>query len=265
MKSHEERTKDLEGIASTKWISGTNVPTADGQVLVIAETAGGTVIDTGMFYNSHLTDTLIVIGVPASMPADGITKVVVFVSGYDFNGNPVIGGTTFKADATYLNVQGGSLEDGCYSASDRVKITSVILQVDNSLTGGNDDGIGAYDVVYYWTCSGAVSSFTVILTTGFTYRGNSAINGGASASPGETVYYSVTIKDRFGNPLGDHTLNMIASGGTVSGATQETDGYGEANGFIWTAPATAGDYTITVTDTDPRGGIVLTKTVTVEE
>jgi len=265
MKSHEERTKDMEGMACTKWIAGTNVPTADGRVLIIAETAGGTVIDTGMFYNSHITDTLIVTNVPSSMPADGITKAVVYVTGLDFNSNPVIGGTIFNADATYLNVTGGTLEDGCYSSSDRVKITSVTLQTDNSLTGGNDDGIGAYDVVYYWTCSGAISSFTVALTTGFAYRGNCSINGQTSASPGETVYYSVTIKDRFGNPLGDHTLNMVASGGVVVGASQETDGYGEANGFIWTAPATAGDYTITVNDTDPRGGIVLTKTVSVEE
>jgi len=265
MKSHEERTRDLEGIASTKWISGTNVPTADGQVLVIAETAGGTVIDTSMFYNSHIPDTLIIFGVPASMPADGITKAIVFVSGWDFNGNPVIGGTTFEADATYLNVTGGSLEDGCYSSSDRVKITSVTLQVDNSLTGGNDDGIGAYDVVYYWSGAWAISTFNVALTTSDAYRDDCTINGASSASPGETVYYSVTIKDRSGNPLGDHTLNMIASGGVVSGATQETDGYGEASGFIWTAPATPATYTITVTDTDPRGGgITLTKTVTVE-
>jgi hypothetical protein len=265
MKSHEERTFDLEGIAYTKWISGTNVPTADGRVLVIAETAGGTVADTGMFFNSHIPDTLIVIGVPASMPADGQSKAVVFVSGYDFNGNPVIGGTTFKADALFLNVTGGSMEDGCYSSSDRIKITSVILKTDNSLTGGNDDGIGAYDVVLYWSGAGALSSFDVILTTGNAYRGNSNINGLATVNPGEEVYYSVTIQDRFGNPLGDHTINMTATGGTISGATQETDGYGEANGFIWTAPVTPITYTITASDTDPRGGIVLTKSVTVKE
>jgi len=264
MKSHEERTKDLEGIASTKWISGTNVATADGQVLVIAETAGGTVVDTGMFFNSHIPDTLVVTGVPSSMPANGATKAVVYVTGLDFNGNPVVGGTSFEADATYLKVQGGSLEDGCYSASARVKITSATLQEDHSLTGGNDDGIGAYDVVYYWSGASAFSAFNVTLTTGNAYSGNCAINGASSAALGEAVYYSVTIKDRFNNPLGDHTLNMVASGGVVTGATQETDGYGEANGFIWTAPAVAGDYTITVTDTDPRGGITLSKTVSVE-
>jgi adhesin/invasin len=264
MKSHEERTKDHEGTATTYWIAGTNVPSADGRVLVIAETAGGTVVDTGMFFNTHIPDTLIVTGVPASMPADGVTEAVVYVTGLDLNGNPVIGGTTFEADAFYLVVQGGTLDDGCYTSSDRVKIGSVTLLTDNSLTGGNDDGIGAHDVIYYWS-GAALSTFNVALTTGTAYRGNSGINGLSSVTVGETVYYSVTIKDRFGNPLGDHTLNMTATGGVVTGATQETDSYGEANGFVWTAPDVAGDYTIIVTDTDPRGGIVLTKKVTVQD
>ncbi|MFH1372985.1 MAG: hypothetical protein ABII79_04240 [bacterium] len=264
MKSHEERTRDLEGIAKTLWISGTNVGTADGRVLVIAETAGGTVADTGMFYNSHVPDTLIVSGIPASMPANGISKAVVYVTGLDLNGNPVIDGTAFKADATYLNVEAGTLTDGCYTSSDRVKITSTILLTDESTPGGNDDGIGAYDVIYYWSGS-AISTYNVTLTTDYAYRGNCLINGLASVMPGDVVYYSVSIKDRYGCPLGDHTLVMTASAGTVSGATQDTDSYGEAEGFVWTAPATPLTYTLTVTDTDPRGGIVLSKSVTVQE
>ncbi len=267
MKSHEERTQDLEGIAKTLWISGTNVGSADGRVVIIAETAGGTVADTSMFYNSHVPDTLIVSGIPASMPANGISKAVVYVTGLDLNGNPVIDGTAFKADATYLNVEAGALTDGCYMSSDRVKITSTILLTDESMPGGNDDGIGAYDVIYYWS-GAAISIYNVTLTTGYAYRGNCLIDGLASVMPGDVVYYSVRIMDRFGCPLGDHTVVMTASGGTLSGATQETDSYGEANGFVWTAPSpgTTVTYTITATDTDPRGGgIVLTKSVTVQE
>ncbi|HWR84196.1 MAG TPA: hypothetical protein VN285_12920 [Candidatus Deferrimicrobium sp.] len=264
MKSHEARTKKLEGVAETWWISGTNVPSADGRVLIICETAGGTVRDTGMFFNTHIPETLVVTGVPASMPADGLTKAIVYVSGYDLNWNPVIGGTIFDADARLLQAQGGILQDGCYSASARVKITSVTLKVDESTPGGNDDGIGASDFVSYWSGSSAVSRFNILLTTGFAYSGASLINGNASVMTGEVVTFSVSIRDRFGNPLGDHTLNMTASAGVVSGATQETDSYGEANGFRWTAPGTEGTYTITVTDTDPRGGIVLTKQVTVK-
>jgi len=258
MKSHENRTKDLEGIANTKWISGTNVVTADGRVWIYCETAGGTVKDSSLFFNTHITDTLIVTGVPASMPADGTSKALVTVTGLDLNGNPVIGGTAFEAVANFLQVQGGSLDDGCYSSNDRVKITSVVLKTDNSMNGIADDGIGAVDIITYWS-QAATSSYSITLTTGFAYLGNSRINGQASASLGEVITYNVTIADRFGNPLGDHSLVMTASGGTVSNGTQTTDSYGEANGFVWTAPGGAGSFTITVTDNDPRGGIVLTK------
>ncbi|MFQ5453077.1 MAG: hypothetical protein ACE5D6_02695, partial [Candidatus Zixiibacteriota bacterium] len=58
MKSHEARTKDLEGVATTIWISGNNVTTADGFVYIYAETSGGTVADTSMFFNTHFPDTL---------------------------------------------------------------------------------------------------------------------------------------------------------------------------------------------------------------
>jgi hypothetical protein len=56
---------------------------------------------------------------------------------------------------------------------------------------------------------------------------------------------------------------MSATGGVVTGASQETNSYGEAYGFRWTAPAAAGTHTITITDTDPLGGIVLQVNVTV--
>jgi len=264
MKSHEERTKDMEGTATTVWISGNNVPDADGDVYIYAETAGGTVADTSMFFNSFYPDTLIVTGVPSSMPADGTSKATVVVIGLDINNNPVIDQTMFKADANYLTVQGGSLSDGCYSSSATVKIASQTLKVDHSTPGGNDDGIGAYDQVVYYSGASAFSYFTVALTTGIAYSGNSIINASSSVTPNEMVNISAIIKDRFGNPLGDHTLNMTASDGTVTGATQETNSYGEASGFVWTAPATAGSVTITIVDTDPRGGVVLTKTISVQ-
>jgi len=264
MKSHEARTMELEGTVSTIWISGNNVATADGRVYIYAETAGGTVADTSMFFNTHYPDTLIVTGVPASMLADGKTKATVMVDALDLNDNPVVGGTKFKADANYLLVEGGTLENGCYGASAMVKITSATLDVDNSLTGANDDGIGAHDNVIYYSGGTAASYFTVALTTGFAYSGNSSITSVSTATLGESVSISATIRDRFGNPLGDHTLNMTASAGSVSGATQETNGYGEANGFVWTAPGAATSVTITISDTDPRGGIFLTTTINVE-
>ncbi|MDX9857320.1 MAG: hypothetical protein RBT76_05995 [candidate division Zixibacteria bacterium] len=264
MKSHEERTMDHEGIAKSVWFSGNNVATADGRVWIYAETAGGTVLDSSLFFNSWHTDTLIVTGVPASIFADGNTEYVVYVVGLDVNGNPVDDGTTFDGEGLYVDVTGGTLSDGCVTASARVKVKSQTLDMDYSTTGGNDNGIGAVGLVQYWAFGSSVTSIPVTIQTGNAYSGTSVLSGVSSAAPGEVVNLSASIKDRWGNPLGDHTLNMTASGGAVSGASQETDAYGEANGFVWTAPAGAGDYTITVTDTDPRGGIILSTTVTVE-
>lgn len=264
MMSHMARTRERQGIANSIWFSGNNVPTADGRVWIYAETAGGTVRDSSWFFNSWLPDTLIVTGMPATVYADGSSEYVLYVIGLDVNGHPVEDGTTFEADAVYVDVNSGTLEDGCVTAAARIKMRARTLDIDRSVTGGNDDGIGATDVVQFWSGGTAFTAIPITVLTGNAYTGTSALTGINSASPGEVVNLSASIKDRWGNPLADHTLNMTASGGTVSGATQETDAYGEANGFVWTAPAGAGDYTITVTDTDPRGGIVLSTTITVE-
>ena len=264
MKSHEERTEELEGIAYTKWFAGNNVPTANGRVWIYAETAGGTVVDSSMFYNSHWPDTLICTGVPASILADGKSKYYVWVDGLDLNDNPVEGGTSFEADALLLSVSGGMLQNGCYAASDRVEISSKLLELDASLTGGNDDGIGAYDWVTYWHPAGAVSTFQVALTTVNAYAGSSTLQKQGSPGAGETAYFTATIKDRFGNPLGDHTLTISPPSGAAVPSSVNTNAYGEAI-FSWVVPVVSGDYTIIVQDTDPRGGIVLSVTITVEE
>jgi hypothetical protein len=266
MVSHQGRTKDGQGIATSTWIAGNNVGSADGQVYFYAETAGGTVADTCMFYNSHYPDTLIVVGMPTTILADGKSEVTVGVIGLDLNGNPVVGGTQFDGEANYLSVGGGVLEDGCYSSSDRVKIYSALLDLDYSrdLVTGNDDGVGAIDYVEYRYADLTKSSFACSLMTGPAYGGNSSITGPTSAKPGEQIRFSATIKDRWGNPLADHTLQMTATGGVVTGGSQESDPYGEAYGFIWTAPALEDSYNIVITDTDPRGsGLVLSVNVAV--
>jgi len=263
IKATEGRTVSHEGVVSTKWVSTGSPIDGDGIVQFWAETAGGTVADTAFFYNTWLPDTLMVTGVPATMVLDGKTEVKVWVTAIDFHDLPVVAGTSFEGEANYLKVTGGAFNDGCNVAWDRVTITSTTLDFDYSAPGGNDDGIGAIDYVSYYTGISAISTYQVILTTGYAYRGNSNINGPSTVFTGDQIDLSATIADRWGNPLADHTLTMTANGGTVSGATQETDQYGEASGFRWTAPGGEGSFTITVTDTDPRGGVVLTKTVSV--
>ena len=268
MKAYEERTKDHEGIATTKWISGSDDPAANGRVVIYAETAGGTVVDSSSFFNTYVPDSITAVGMPASMTADGTSKAIVTVRAVDLNGNPVIGGIAYKAEASYVTVSAGTFRDGCFSSSDRSTITSKTLDVDGSrnLGTGNDDGIGGYDIVTFYTNT-AAGSYTLALLTGFAYAGNSALSGPASAASGEQISLSANIRDRWGNPLADHTLVLTAAAGAVTGGTQETDTYGDAYGFKWTAPADTllrGDYNLTLNDTDPRGGIIKTLKVTVK-
>jgi len=264
MKSHENRTQNDEGIAHTIWLSGNNVPTADGIVLIMAETAGGTVADTSFFYNSHTAINIFATSIPASIPADDNTKYVITVTGLDLNGNFVEGGTEMKASAQFVDVTFENLQNGCGTSSMSSEINSNTLTTDASLTGANDDGIGAIDQITYWSPGGGSVTYPMTITTGVAYRITSELQGQANAFPGEIVSLYAVIRDRFSNPLGDHTLVMTATGGTVQNATEETNEYGEANGFIWIAPNVAGTATITVQDTDPRGGFTLTAGVIIE-
>jgi hypothetical protein len=264
MKSHEERTGDHEGIARTIWISGNNVATANGIVEVYAETAGGTVADTTFFFNSHVPNFMSVTNWQTTLDADGSSKFYCWVSAVDLNGNLVIGGTPFRADANFVGVAGGSFEDGCYSASDRVQVTSKTLDKDWSMTGGQDDGVGAIDNVTFWYDYATGVTQVCSLMTGPAYIDNSKLDIAATATIGETLPIKINVADRYGNPLGDHTLTLVESGGTLVGNTVSTDAFGVATGSSWTATG-LGTFTITATDTDPRGGgMVLTAKVKVE-
>ncbi len=264
MKSHELRTRDHEGIATSVWFSGYDDPSADGIVMIMAETAGGTVADTSFFINSHVPVNIFSNNMPASMPADNDSKVFVDVIGLDLNGNFVIGGIELNGRAGILGVSSGVLENGCTSSEVEITIFSNTLSKDKSLTGANDDGIGAIDVVTFSSPGGGSVSYNVTITTDDAYLQNCILTAPATAFPGEIVNISVLIKDRFNNPLGDHTLIMTATAGTVANGTQETNAYGEASGFLWTAPGAAEKVTITIQDTDPRGGFTFTQGVDVQ-
>ena len=264
MISHMKRTQDHEGVAYTEWISGNNVDTANGIVVIIAETSGGTVADTGFFFNSGPTQSLQVVPPPpTSINASDGAKFVISILGSDINGNFPINGTIVTTEANFLKTGTGLLSDGCGGASCTIELKSIALDMDYSVTGGNDDGIGAVDSVVIRSGYGT-QTFNINLATGFTSRSGSIVAAPSSVDTGKTIDVSVAIVDRWGNPLGDHTLNMTATSGTVLSATHESDAYGEAFGFRWRAPLTAGTQTLYITDTDPRGGgVVLSANITV--
>jgi hypothetical protein len=262
MKSHEKRTENHNGIATSVWYSGNNVDTADGIVKVIVETSGGTVTDTSWFYNTGPCAYVEIPTYTTSLYADGRSKFEALVQGWDVNHNPMPNGTAVNARANFLSAKEGNLADGCNTSSAVLEVSSAQLDQDYSMTGGNDNGVGAIDLVSY-RVGFATASFPCSLLTGGASRTTSSIVGPSSIDTNKTVDLAATIKDRWSNPLGDHTLVMTATGGTITGATQETNSYGEAYGFRWRAPLTAGTHTITITDTDPRGGVVLQVNVTV--
>ena len=267
MKSHEVRTEELEGVAYTEWISGNNVATADGIVYVYAETAGGTVACTTFFYNSSPYFTPWAVPDAFNLQADGLSTKDVTILALDENGNFMVDGTTIDFDGgAYLSIDNATLKDGFTSCQDNIKVSSSgTLDTDNSLTGGNDDGIGRVVAIVGEAAGGGITSmFTVTLTTGTAYYENCEMSCEANVAAGTDLQVRAVIQDRWGNPLGDHTLILTASAGSVSNGTQETNTYGEAFDFTFTAPGAAGNVVLTIEDTDPRGGVVLTKSVTVE-
>ena len=264
MKSHEVRTTDLEGRATSKWISNPIPETADGQVWIYAETDGGTVRDSSFFWNTWAPAVLTVNGLAASVPADGKSKLYFTITAVDLNGHPVIEGTKYTVKADPLSGADGTFQDGCAIAWDEGEIVSVILDEDLSMPGPTDDGIGAVVTISFRSGFATTSTHVVNVTTGSSYTKASNIDCQSTAGWGESVAITVTIKDYYNNPLGDHTLNLTASAGSVSGATQTTNSHGEAGTFFWTAPNADLTATIMITDTDPRGGsLVLTKQITV--
>ncbi len=260
--SHQARTMEGNGKAYSMWFSGSEDPAADGIVWIYAETSGGTVRDSSWFYNSHVPFTISVGGWQDILQADGASKFFAWIGAVDLNGNPVVGGTPFKADAGILAVSGGAFQDGCNGSADRVQVLSRTLEEDASMNGVSDDGIGAVDNVTYWHAGGAGLSLVCSLTTGYAHAGMSSVSGESSVAPGVSIFLTCTIVDRFGNPLGDHVLNLTEDGTPVG--TLRTNNYGETPTLEWTAPMVDGDYYVRVDDTDPRGDITLIHKVTVK-
>ena len=274
VKSHEERTQEWEGIAKSLWFSGQNgyngIP-ADGRVWIYAETAGGTVVDSVMFYNSGPIGSITAYNIPASLPADGISTASILVEGLDINGNPVPDATVFRVDVSpggVLSITDGSFADGCHYSTCVSEIVSNVLSRDYSLTGADDDGIGAVVTFTYSDPSGSLAEpYTLNLTTTTASRKLSTIDvDPLTADYNQKIYITIEIEDSWGNPLGDHTINLTATAGALASATAETDANGEAT-FILTAPNVSSgveEIFIVATDTDPLGNsLELTKKITI--
>lgn len=267
-------TKDSTGVAEVVFRTG--YPQDDGIVWVKAETSGGTVAESTFFFNSGLPASVNILMSPQSLTANGASKATIWSDVRDVNDNFVIDGTTVKNIAQYGTAGTGGTTDGCHASIYEDTYTAPILDQDFSMTGGVDNGIGAIDVIT--SRSGFTSSAvvcTLLTSSSFYQKSSIALNSGTIPYDATGVPIRVIIKDRYGNPLGDHSLEATISAGTLVGGTgtQKTNTYGEAFGFLFNAPTapppdTTGNIPntpalITVTDNDPRGGgLVLTAKIT---
>jgi hypothetical protein len=84
--------------------------------------------------------------------------------------------------------------------------------------------------------------------------------------PGDLSYFTITVKDAWGNPLGGHRLTITATGGGIT-AGGVTDSYGVVGGLSFVAPAAPTTVYVEVRDMDPArsGNMILRKAVTIAD
>lgn len=247
------------GLAESVYHSGD--PRNDGIAYIYASTSGGTVADTMCIIVSGPPCHVEFLNYPSSLMADGASEGDVVVQVLDLNRNFVVGGSTVDMEATWGKVESGHTRDGVNGSILETKLTSQVLPADYSPVSP-DDGIGA--MVTLEAKSGwAADWVTVPFLTGPAYSKNCEIDMITSVPYGGNTPIEVIIRDRYNNPLAGHQLTASVFGSDIAGATQITDAYGVAAGFIFiaTADTTVKSALVGIYDSDPRGEIALSKTV----
>jgi hypothetical protein len=256
------------GTASSTWHSGK--PINDGYVWYWAETAGGTVADTSYFYQSCAPVYGTFLTWPDTLLADNKDKGEVVIDVRDINGVFVEGGTIVEVESDIGTINDGLTVDGCHSSVYVGDFVAGVLDRDYKVTIP-DDGIGAIATITARSGGffGFNGSVQVVLRTGTAYSKTSIIDVPTTMVFGTNAPIEIQIKDRWGNPLGGHLINVSCnSGGTVTGSPQYTNEYGVAGGyeFFATSNQSFTEALIVVTDADPNfGGIAITKKVSLEE
>jgi hypothetical protein len=268
--AHEARIEGEEGLAGSKWMSYGSDPSADGDVYIYAETNGGTLLDSMSFINSWIPDTVWFTDFPDSLNANSKSKGHMNAEVRDLNMNYVLDCSKMKVEGEFVTFENREDGGGCFSSGVGADIVGNILDMDYSINlsaNVDDDGIGAIDniTVRYEVLAGASRPCT--LWTGKAYRDNCKLTiENPLADYDEKVYFSVTIADRWTNPLGNHTIVAQVSDGTITGGgTTDTDEYGQVH-YSMTMPAAStgvDKVTITAADIDPRGGITLVDIATI--
>jgi hypothetical protein len=257
----------LDGVCDATYLSGS--PRENGIVTVSGSTAGGTVVGDVSFLSSGPPSTVTFVSPvpPVGVAADGESEIEIMVEVLDVNDNYVVGGTEveFKTDVGTVGGS-GTTADGCYGSLASDVFKSEVLQGDFSYSIP-DNGIGAVaNVTVQAGLGGAVAdALQIQLFTASASRNTSQMDIDGEVAVSGVAAMTVTIKDRYGNPLGGHVLDVdVIGGGSFAPPSITTDMWGEASG-LFHAPSDTSTVTIQVTDTDPGyGGLVMTKSVNVQ-
>lgn len=252
------------GFAMATFYSGS--PRVDGGVGITASTMGGNVTAEGGLITSGPPAQIYFLSHPASMVAAAGSQGDILVRVLDVNGNYVVNGSIVRFKVDYGSITPTSItQDGLYDSVAEATIYGEILTSDDSMPGPTDDGVGAVATITAGSALayGASETANVTLTTGIARSDRSFVTIPDRIPVGTTVPLFVTVKDREGNPLGDHSLELSVTSGAID-ALVVTDTLGEAL-VTFAAPDTAVDAMLTVRDMDPGyGGIVLFETLSVQ-
>jgi len=252
------------GFANATFYSGE--PRNDGVVEITASTMGGNVTAQTALITSGPPAIIEFLSYPASLPASPSADGKVIVKVLDVNGNYVVNGTVVRFETDYGSITPtATTSDGLYNSVAEATLYSEILNADNSMPGPTDDGVGAVATLTAGSALayGASTSVTVQLTTSVARSDRSFATLPEKIPPSSTVPIMVTIKDREGNPLGDHPLTFSVTAGSID-PLAVTDSMGEAQVYF-AAPDTAAEVMMTVQDTDPNyGGVIMFETLTVQ-
>jgi hypothetical protein len=259
----------FRGTAETYWHSG--APKNDGVVFYWAQTAGGTVADTSAFFESGPAASGAFLQAPDTLLADNKSKGEVVIEVLDVNGVFMDTDTPIEVEADIGQISNGLVNDGCHSSIYVDDYVAGTLDRDYIVTTP-DNGLGAIATIT--ARCGGVYGFNdhahVVLKTGRAYSKMSVIDMQRSLTYGSSTPIEVTIKDRWGNPLGGHLITITDDGvgGAVIGSPQYTNEYGVASGFEFTATNNTSITSafITMTDLDPNfGGIAISVKIALEE
>jgi hypothetical protein len=257
------------GVAETYWHSG--LPKNDGYVYYWCETSGGTVADTSVFIESGPAASGTFLSYPDTLPATNSAHGEVIIQVLDGNGVFVNGNYPIDVTADHGTIGSGVINDGCHSAVYIGEYFAEVLDQDYKYSIP-DSGVGAIATIR--VRAGGIGGFNgtakVVLTTSRAYSKNCAIDMQTTMTYGTSSPIEVSIKDRNGNPLGGHLIQVTGdgTGGTVTGSPQYTNEYGVASGFTFTA-TTNGEVTtayVAVSDLDPvYGGINISGKISLQK